>query len=317
MPLISLSYRRIDSAAITGRVYDHLVTRYGADKVFMDVSGIPYGADYREHIQEVFRDTKLILAMVGPEWVGKNAKGERIQEMLDPIRVEINTAMAQKIRILPVRIDNAKMPDADELPEDIREFAYRNAMPLDSGIDFPLHIERLVTYIDTTLGLKPIAKPAPTPGDGSAVAPQGLLQTALPAVDTTTLGWASRLAPYFAAPVVLLLLAHYLIVMTWDVNPDYLRLLAVAIPAPCGFLLYRQLQLGIGAGVALGLGIALVAVVGMMAIVGLIDGHSILPSSKADWQEAFEYFGTITLATAAGNLLGRVAYAAVPRRSAS
>jgi hypothetical protein len=313
MPLISLSYRRIDSTAITGRVYDHLVTRYGEDKVFMDVSGIPYGADYREHIQGVFHDTKLVLAIVGPEWVGKNANGARIQEKLDPIRVEISTAMQLKLRILPMRIDSAKMPDADELPEDIREFAYRNAMPLDSGIDFPLHMERLVTYIDKTLGLKPIARPAPS--DDGAVAPQGLLQT--PAADTTTLGWASRLAPYFVAPVVLLLLAHYLIVMTWDVNPDYLRLLAVAIPAPAGLMLYRQLQLGVGAAAALGLGIALVAVIGMMAVVGLIDGHSILPSSKADWQEAFEYFGTIALATAAGNLLGRVAYATVPRRSAS
>jgi urease alpha subunit len=71
---------------------------------------------------------------------------------------------------------------------------------------------------------------------------------------------------------------------------------------------------GIRVALVLGLGTSLAAVAGMMIIVGLIDGHSILPASKSDWQEAFEYVVTITLATAAGSLVARAAYSAAPGR---
>ena len=47
---IFISYRREDSAAYTGRLYDRLSTHFGADQVFMDVDDIPPGADFASHI---------------------------------------------------------------------------------------------------------------------------------------------------------------------------------------------------------------------------------------------------------------------------
>ena len=50
MAQICLSYRRSDSNAITGRIHDHLVHRYGADTVFMDIGGIPYGRNWSSSV---------------------------------------------------------------------------------------------------------------------------------------------------------------------------------------------------------------------------------------------------------------------------
>ena len=55
MPTIILSYRRDDTGAIAGRIFDRLVGHYGADQVFMDIDSIPFGLDFREHIQETLK----------------------------------------------------------------------------------------------------------------------------------------------------------------------------------------------------------------------------------------------------------------------
>jgi hypothetical protein len=316
MPRICLSYRRADSGAIVGRIYDRLVGRYGAEAVFMDVSGIPYGADFRDHIQTVFRDAKVLIAVIGPTWLGQKEKRARIHEKVDPVRVEIHTALSQQILVLPVLIDNATMPSSDDLPRDIKEFAFRNAMRIDSGVDFPFHIDRLLTLIDQALGIQAANVAAKTADEHKQ--PPGSPRPDLPGSPTllsVATAWCSRLLPYVLAPVVLLMLAHYLIVMKLDIDPVYLRLCAITIPFVCGFILFRRLQLGIGAAALLGLCVALIAVAGMTTIVGLVDARSIVPSSKAEWQEVFEYLVTITLATAAGSLLARVAYSAAPGRS--
>ncbi len=53
MSKIVISYRRSDSAATAGRIYDRLIDRFGEASVFMDVDKIPFGIDFRHHIQDV------------------------------------------------------------------------------------------------------------------------------------------------------------------------------------------------------------------------------------------------------------------------
>jgi hypothetical protein len=294
MPIICLSYRRSDSAAIGGRIYDHLVGHFGRDLVFMDVTGIPYGVDFRERIRREFEGAKVLVAIIGPAWLGhKDGGSTRIQERLDPIRAEIATALASKLMVIPVLVDGATMPAEEDLPPNIGRFAYLNAMRVDSGADFSVHIERLIAVIDASLGRVSAAAP-----NQKAVAPA-----------TTRL---AALLPCFAATVIALLLAHYLIEMKLDLNPLYVSIAAVAFPAACGFLVFR-IGLGAGAATLLGLAVSLVAVVGMLTIVGLVDKRQILPSNIVEWQEALELVVTITLATTVGNLLARHAPAALRR----
>jgi hypothetical protein len=132
MSKIIVSYRRSDSAATAGRIFDRLVDRYGEASVFMDIDRIPFGTDFRHHIQDALRDANILLAVVGPAWLGQKADGpSRIQDDADPVRVEIEAALHQGLTVIPVLIDNAAMPAAADLPESIRDFAYINAAPID------------------------------------------------------------------------------------------------------------------------------------------------------------------------------------------
>src|SRR5262249_51178840 len=49
---IFISYRRQDSADITGRIYDRLTQHFGRRIVFRDVDSIPIGADFRKHLNK-------------------------------------------------------------------------------------------------------------------------------------------------------------------------------------------------------------------------------------------------------------------------
>ena len=48
MPKIFISYRRGDSAAHTGRIYDRLEGHFGQGQVFMDVDAIRPGLNFVE-----------------------------------------------------------------------------------------------------------------------------------------------------------------------------------------------------------------------------------------------------------------------------
>ena len=53
------------------------------------------------------------------------------------------------------------MPDPGDLPESIRDFAYRNAVEVESGRDFNVHIDRLIRAIEQLLGVKAKVEPPP------------------------------------------------------------------------------------------------------------------------------------------------------------
>jgi hypothetical protein len=163
MSKIVVSYRRSDSQAIAGRIVDRLIGQFGEHSVFMDVDNIPFGIDFRAHIQSALAQAQVLVAVVGPQWLGAGQDGNsRIQEEDDPVRVEIETALRQSIPVIPVLVNGAGMPAAAALPESLKNFAFLNAAPIDAGRDFRPHVDRLVQSIGNVLGRKPGAhSPAP------------------------------------------------------------------------------------------------------------------------------------------------------------
>ena len=93
MPNIMISYRRDDSEAITGRIFDRLVAHYGKEAVFQDIDSVPLGVDFREHINTFLNTSDIVLAVVGPKWVGPRAGLSRLANAADPVRVEIEGAL--------------------------------------------------------------------------------------------------------------------------------------------------------------------------------------------------------------------------------
>ena len=152
MPRIAISYRRDDSAAITGRIFDRLVARYGADSVFRDVDNIPIGVDFREHINGILAQTDMTLVVVGKRWFGPlPRRRRRIDDPADPVRVEVEAALRNRMPVVPLLVEGGAMPKADQLPDSLSELVYRNGLVIDSGRDFDQHIERLIRNLEPVL----------------------------------------------------------------------------------------------------------------------------------------------------------------------
>jgi hypothetical protein len=159
--MIAISYRRDDSLPIAGRLYDRLQAEFGKGNVFMDFDSIPYGVDFRDHIKKMIERSKVLVAMIGPDWIGKRRhRTRRIDDPTDFVRLEISYALERKLPIIPILVGNTRMPRPEDLPKDIEGLAFRNALSLDVGIDFHHHAERLIGAIDRLLSAKPSPPPA-------------------------------------------------------------------------------------------------------------------------------------------------------------
>jgi len=167
MPRITISYRRDDSDVITGRIFDRLSAHYGRETVFRDIDSIPLGVDFRKHVNSVIDDTDIMIAVVGPKWIGPRPGQSRLDNAADPVRVEIDAALHKGVPLIPVLVLRAQMPRADQLPPSLEDFAYRNAATIDAGQDFDTHMARLIRAIDNLLEER--AK-SPSAASGAAVA---------------------------------------------------------------------------------------------------------------------------------------------------
>ena len=148
MPRITISYRRDDSLDITGRIFDRLDGHFGREAVFRDIDSIPAGADFRRHIERVLDESDIILAIVGPRWIGPDNEQPRLASPDDPVRLEIETALRKEKPLIPVLVSRAVMPRTDVLPSSLHDFVYRHAMQVDSGQDFDVHVSRLIRAIE-------------------------------------------------------------------------------------------------------------------------------------------------------------------------
>jgi hypothetical protein len=106
--------------------------------------------------------------------------------------------------------------------------------------------------------------------------------------------------------LLLLLAAHTLIVMVYDLKPLYLRIASLLIPLPFGVALYVWHPHRFGLSALLSLVMACVAVLGMSAVTGYVDKVPVLPQDIRDWREFIEYAGSIALSVVTGLLLGKL-----------
>jgi hypothetical protein len=71
------------------------------------------------------------------------------------VRVEVEAALQRDIPIIPLLVGGADMPEPSQLPDGIREFAFRNAVHIDSGRDFDHHLNGLIRATDRLLDMRP------------------------------------------------------------------------------------------------------------------------------------------------------------------
>ncbi len=155
---IFVSYRRSDALTMTGRLHDRLCTVFGPAAVFKDMEDIPAGADFRRVLEESLSVCPVVLAIIGPKWLDiTDAVGQRrLEDPNDFVRAEVEAGLAyDNVLLIPVLIEGAAMPRADQLPVSIRELAYRNAVVVRDDPDFSHDMDQLCERVRAQLRLGP------------------------------------------------------------------------------------------------------------------------------------------------------------------
>jgi len=153
MRAIFISYRRDDSEGQAGRLYDDLTRQFGDGSVFMDVAGIDPGLDFRKVIDKNVSSCGVLLALIGQAWL--DAKDEtgarRLDNPVDFVRLETAAALKRDIPVVPVLVAKARMPRPEQLPDDLKELAYRNGVELTHArwdTDVQVLVKALQRYMD-------------------------------------------------------------------------------------------------------------------------------------------------------------------------
>ena len=176
MRAIFISYRRDDSEGQAGRLYDDLSRTFGDSSVFMDVTAIEPGLDFRKVIDHNVASCGVLLAVIGPGWLdAKDESGQRrLDNPLDFVRLETASALKRDIPVVPVLVRGARMPRADQLPPDLGELAYRNGLELTHArwdSDVEVLVKALHRHIkDEAPAPEQTARPASAPPRSAAPA---------------------------------------------------------------------------------------------------------------------------------------------------
>ncbi|MDE3189111.1 MAG: toll/interleukin-1 receptor domain-containing protein [Acidobacteriota bacterium] len=149
---IFISYRRDDTEGEAGRLFDDLTRTFGEKSVFMDVTDIKPGLDFRKVIDDNVATCGVLLAVIGPAWATvANSSGERrLDDPNDFVRLEIASALARDIAVIPVLVHGASMPHPDQLPENLKDLAFRNSVEITHtrwNSDVQLLIDALRQYV--------------------------------------------------------------------------------------------------------------------------------------------------------------------------
>ncbi len=154
---IFISYRRHDSAGEAGRLVDSLKQYFKEEEIFIDIDTIQPGLDFSDVIESSLNTCDVLLALIGPNWLALQSPdgARRLDNPDDFIRLEIAEALKRKIRVIPVLVDGATLPEGTQLPEDLRGLVRRQAYEI-SNKRWKFDVDELVKSLKKN-------QPSPTP----------------------------------------------------------------------------------------------------------------------------------------------------------
>jgi hypothetical protein len=151
---IFVSYRRDETTPYAGWLADRLGATLGQQNVFRDIGSIEPGMDFVEAIERALGVCAVMLVVIGRSWA--TALKEREQPgQEDYTRLEVATALKGNVRVIPVLVQGASMPSADELPDDLAALTRRNAKELHDA-NWNSDVESLIAILDSVEGISNI-----------------------------------------------------------------------------------------------------------------------------------------------------------------
>ena len=153
---IFISFRHRDAASTARLLCDHLKDIFGDDRVYVDFD-LPAGVNFEERLHSQLDECSVLLAVIGPHWL----EDRRLHKAGDWVRVEIASALARGISVIPVIIDDVAAPTKRELPRDLKSLAKHQAFRVENA-----HFERDVLALADRLRayITPGRTYAPTAG---------------------------------------------------------------------------------------------------------------------------------------------------------
>jgi hypothetical protein len=149
---VFINYRTVDNPLGAAGIHDALAARFGESKVFRDCVSLEAGIHYPAAIRKALADADVLVSIIGPQWLILTDDSDRrlIDRDHDWVRRELVWAHGSGTPILPVLLvdtpAHAVQPKADELPEDLRWFAFIQAVEF-SQRRFGADLDRLATRI--------------------------------------------------------------------------------------------------------------------------------------------------------------------------
>ena len=171
-PRVFVSYRRSDTRHAAGRLDDLLSQDFD---LFMDVEDIAPGTDFTLALRHAVDASQVMLALIGPNWATeRNETGQRrIDDPQDWVAHEIAVGLHRNIVVIPVLVDEARMPDREDLPPHLTALANRHAFRLHHE-SFADDAERLRRAIHRVVHESPdndVPQPPPIPPPAPPPAP--------------------------------------------------------------------------------------------------------------------------------------------------
>ena len=154
---IFLSYRHEETDWQAGWLAQTLVDHFGSGLIFKDIDSIEPGDDFVEVINNAVGSCDALLALIGKEWLTiTNETGQRrLDNPQDFVRLEIEAALTRKVRVIPILVQGARMPRADQLPSSLAGLERRQALEL-SPSRFKSDADRLIKVLERTLTRKQV-----------------------------------------------------------------------------------------------------------------------------------------------------------------
>ena len=111
----------------------------------MDVFGLGSGLDATDVIDEALSRCGAMIVLIGPNWlaVADDRGRRRLDNPDDHVRLEIEMALRRNIRVIPVLVDGASVPQSAELPPSLAPLARRNGLQIPHA-GFTADVPRLV-----------------------------------------------------------------------------------------------------------------------------------------------------------------------------
>lgn len=120
MPKVFINYRVQDQPGYATLLYRELARIFGDTNLFFASQSIRSGDDFVHELFARLRECDVLLAVIGPNWAEYGGQARRPGGVdFDWVHQEIAEAFASGLRVIPVLVENAQLPDERRLPAEI------------------------------------------------------------------------------------------------------------------------------------------------------------------------------------------------------